>query len=170
MLLVFVKNSTKWQKISCIPPIFHNNKFIVDFKEKSEIFNTFFAEHCSLIPKKSILPSQLILLTENLLSKCNFSKKDIFQIIRNLNSNKAHGHDMISIRMLKLCGDSISNSLELFFKTCLRNGKSPPEWKKSNVVPIYKKDDKQTIKNYRPASLLPLCGKIFERLLYDTFS
>ena len=95
------------KKISCIPPIFHNNKFIVDFKEKSEIFNTFFAGHCSLIPNKSILPSQLILLTENLLSKCNFSKKDILQIIRNLNLNKAPGHDLISIRMLKLCGNSI---------------------------------------------------------------
>ena len=42
------------------------------------------------------------------------------------------------------------------------------EWKKANVVPIYKKGDKQTINNYRPVSLLPICGKIFERLLYDT--
>ena len=62
------------KKIPCIPPIFHNNKYIADFKEKSEIFNTFFAEHCSLIPNKSVLPSQLTLLTENSLSKCNFSK------------------------------------------------------------------------------------------------
>ena len=33
---------------------------------------------------------------------------------------------------------------------------------------MHKKGDKQTIKNYRPVSLLPICGKIFERLLYDT--
>ena len=130
------------KKIPCIPPIFHNNKYIVDFKEKSEIFNTFFAEQCSLIPNKSVLPSQLTLLTENSLSKCNFFKKDILQIIRNLDSNKAHGHDMISIRMLKLCGDSICKPLELIFKTCLRNGRFPLEWKKANVVPIHKKGDK----------------------------
>ena len=156
------------KKIPCIPPIFHNNKYIVDFKEKSEIFNTFFAEQCSLIPNKSVLPSQLTLLTENSLSTCNFSKKDILQIIRNLDSNKAHGHDMISIRMLKLCGDSICKPLELIFKTCLRNGRFPLEWKKANVVPIHKKGDKQTIKNYHPVSHLPICGKTFERLLYYT--
>ena len=41
---------------------------------------------------------------------------------------------------------------------------------KANVVPIHKKGDKQTIKNYRPVSLLPICGKTIERLLYDTMS
>ena len=34
-------------------------------------------------------------------------------------------------------------------------------------MPIHKKSDKQTLKNYRPVSLLPICGKIFERLIYN---
>ena len=75
---------------------------------------------------------------------------------------------MITIRMLKLYGDSICKRLELIFKTCLRNGRFPLERKKASVVPIHKKGDKQTIKNHRPVSLLPICDKIFERLLYDT--
>ena len=41
------------------------------------------------------------------------------------------------------------------------------EWKKGNVVPIHKKDDKQCLKNYRPISLLPICGKIFEKLIFN---
>ena len=37
---------------------------------------------------------------------------------------------------------------------------------KANVVPIHKKCDKQALKNhYHPVSLLPICSKIFERLL-----
>ena len=39
--------------------------------------------------------------------------------------------------------------------------------KKTNVVPVNKKSDKQILKNYRPISLLLIAGKIFERLLYD---
>ena len=37
--------------------------------------------------------------------------------------------------------------------------------KQNNIVPIQKKGDKQTVRNYRPISLLPICGKIFERFL-----
>ena len=50
---------------------------------------------------------------------------------------------------------------------CLNTGKFPSECKKGNVVPIHRKDDKQNVKNYRPVSLLPICGKIFERLIYN---
>ena len=74
---------------------------------------------------------------------------------------------MISIRMLKLCGEAICRPLNIIFKTCLNTGKFPSEWKKGNVAPIHKKDDKQNVKNYRPVSLLPICGKIFERLIYN---
>ena len=40
--------------------------------------------------------------------------------------------------------------------------------KKNNVVPAFKKNNKQELKNYRPISLLPVSGKIFERLLYNS--
>ena len=69
--------------------------------------------------------------------------------------------------MSKICGDSICRPLSINFKTCLRTGIFPLEWKKANIVPIYKKGDKQTVIHYRPVSLLPICGRIFERLLYN---
>ena len=111
--------------------------------KKSEMFNSFFANHCSLIPNNSILPSKLKLLTEHIVTSCDFSETDILQIINSQDSNKAHGHDMISIRMLKLCGESTCNlqTSKRNFKTCLNTGKFPLEWKKGNVVPIHKKDD-----------------------------
>ena len=100
-------------------------------------------------------------------STINFSTDDILKIIRNLDPNKAHRHDMISIRMIKICDTSICRPLKLIFQACLESGKFPNEWKKANVVPVHKKGDKQILKNYRPISLLPIAGKIFERLLYD---
>ena len=35
------------------------------------------------------------------------------------------------------------------------------------MVAIHKRDDKQNVKNYRPVSLFPIFGKIFERLIYN---
>ena len=44
----------------------------------------------------------------------------------------------------------------------------PNLWKEANVIPIHKKDSKNLLKNYRPISLLPICGKIFEKCIYNS--
>ena len=41
------------------------------------------------------------------------------------------------------------------------------DWKKANIVPIHKKGTRQDKANYRPISLLPIFGKIFEKVLFD---
>ena len=38
---------------------------------------------------------------------------------------------------------------------------------KGNIVPIYKRDNKQCLRNYRPVSLVPVCGKILEKAIFD---
>ena len=163
LLKIFLNN----KKIPLIPPLFHENRFITDFKEKAELFNSFFSNQCSLLKNCSKLPTNLRYVTDKRLRTINFTTDNIEKIIVSLNPNKAHGHDNISIRMLKICGNTICKPLELIFKQALTTGVFPSEWKKGNIVPCYKKGDKQNIKNYRPVSLLPICGKIFERLIFN---
>ena len=127
------------KKIPCIPPIYHNSNYITDFKEKVQIFNNVFAKQCTLVENTSKLPIDSFKRTYNLLSAISFTKDDFAKIIKNLNPNKAHGFDMISIRILKIWGDSILKTLELIFKSGIESGKFPIEWKKANVVPVHKK-------------------------------
>ena len=96
-----------------------------------------------------------------------FSEDGTAKIIQNLDANKAHGHDQISIRMLKILGKTICERLECIFREFLNTGLFPLEWKKANLVPVYKKGDKQSLKSYRPISLLPICGKIFEKVIFN---
>ena len=120
-----------------------------------------------MIKNDSKLPPYLSYNTENRSSTVNFSIDDIAKIIQNLDPNKTHGRDKISIRMLQLCGNSICKPMGLIFQQAMESGSFPSEWKKGNVVPIHKKDDKQCFKNYHPISLLPICGKIFEKLIFN---
>ena len=43
--------------IPCTPPLFRDNNFITDFKEKAELFNSFFSKQRSIIDNGSKLPS-----------------------------------------------------------------------------------------------------------------
>ena len=78
----------------------------------------------------------------------------IYLISKNLNPEKAHGWDNISIRMIKLCGKAIVDPLRILFLSFLEEGVYPDDWKKSNVVPIHKKESTNLIKNYRAISVL----------------
>ena len=44
-----------------------------------------------------------------------FSDDLVMNIIRNLNVNKAHGHDDIAIRMIKVCHESLLRPLSIIF-------------------------------------------------------
>ena len=99
------------------------------------------------------------------LSSITFEINDIEKLIKDLDPNKSHCHDMLIIGMLKLCGESIYKPLNLIFKSCLETGQFPSDWEKANVVPVFKKGDKQLLKNYHPIFLLSIVGKIFERVL-----
>ena len=50
----------------------------------------------------------------------------------------------------------------------LEDGLYPNNRKKSNVVPIYKKESKNLIENYKPISLLPVFGKVLERIIFNS--
>ena len=80
-----------------------------------------------------------------------------------LDPNKAHGHDMIIFRMLKRSSNAIISALFKIFKDYLKCGIFPDGRKRGNIVLVFKKGDKQNIKESRSVSLLPICSKIFER-------
>ena len=70
----------------------------------------------------------------------------------------ATGSDGISGKMLLLCYNSVVLPLKIIFQNILVISTYPDMWKLANATPIFKKGDKQLIKNYRPISLLPIYG------------
>ena len=73
---------------------------------------------------------------------------------------KAYGWDMISPVFIKFESENLVNSLCKIFNFSLTNGIFPSHWKKSTIIPLYKKDSPNVINNYRPVSLLSCISKI----------
>ena len=57
------------------------------------------------------------------------------------------------MKMVKLCDDFLVKHFPIIFQNCINSSVFPDSWKKSNIVPIHRKNDKQLINNYRPVSL-----------------
>ena len=75
----------------------------------------------------------LVVKLKKRLTSFDTKDDDILPIIKNLNVDKVDGWDQLSIRMIKACGNSISSHCSLSL---------PKDWKKINVVPIHKKNQK----------------------------
>ena len=93
--------------------------------------------------------------------------RNICNALRKLNPNKSKGSDNIGGLLLKNCAQSKSNPLSILFNISFRTGSLPTEWKMVNIVPVYKKGDKNCIENYRPISLTCIVSKIFEKCIRD---
>ena len=155
------------KKTPIIPPILINGEYITNFKAKADIFNTYFSNQCTLLNTSSVIPNVQVLPLNHRISTLHVTEDVILKHIRNLDTNKSHGIDNISAKMLKICDISIVKPLKIIFNNSLNEGVFPNLWKKANITPIHKKGDKNDVKNYRPISVLPLCGKLFEKLIYD---
>ena len=153
-------------KSSRIPPLLVNNTFITNCKTKAQLFNDFFSNQCKPVQNTSTLPP-FRFNTNNRIDNIPVQSQKILTLIRGIDSKKAHGPDMISGEMLKLCDESIVLPLKYIYSNILRTSVYPSAWKLANVTPIFKKNDKQLVKNYRPISLLPICGKIFEKIIFE---
>ena len=55
----------------------------------------------------------------------SLGRSEVLPIVRDLNVDKAHGWDQLSTRMIKTCGDAITFSLKLIFKSMINEGVFP---------------------------------------------
>ena len=149
-----------------IPTLLINNQFILNCGEKAKYFSDFFSQQCKPIINNIILPS-LTRFTDKRLDHVTIENDVIISLIRNINPNKVPGPDGISGQMLLLCDDSVILPLKIIFRNILLTSIYPNSWKFANVITIFKNVDKQLIKNYRPISLHPICGKILEKIIFN---
>ena len=92
------------------------SKIVVsDFEQKANLFNNYFAFQCAPIKNGRKLP-KFSYNTEEILTSFDVKDDDIPPIIKNLNLDKAHGRDQLSVIMINTCDHSITFSLKLIFK------------------------------------------------------
>ncbi len=137
----YIKSKTKTRpKIG--PLVDSNGNAVTDPRKMSGILNDYFAtvftqEDISSIPTKN-------LETDEKLSSFEVYEREIVDKIYQLKRNSAPGPDGIGPVVLQETAKIIAYPLKIIFETTLRERKCPDEWKTARVVPIYKKDPKES--------------------------
>ena len=118
----------------------------------------------------SILLIQRKVANDSTFSFNEASLSDIEKELRSLNPKKAYTFKNIPPKIIKESREYCSDILEKLFNKTLSNKEFPDELKVADVTPIYKEDDPNKSKNYRPVSVLPIVSKVFEKIMHDQIS
>ena len=139
--------------------VFHDDA--VKAKAFNEQFAKVFTDEClNNIPKSKADDTM-----KERLTNINIVHEDVLKQLKNLIANKACGPDDISARILKEAASELALPLYIIFKRSLSSGEIPDDWKRANVIPIFKGGDKTKLGNYRPVSLTSIACKILERII-----
>ena len=96
--------------------------------------------------------------------------KLVQEAMKMLNPRKATGYDKIDPRILKVGAEELAPSLTSIFNQSITKEAWVTQWKHGEWVPLFKKEDRQEDKNYRPITVLPCVDKIYEKLLAKQIS
>ena len=90
---------------------------------------------------------------------------EISKFISEIEEKKATGPDGISAYLVKISREVLTPTLTKILNTCIQKNTFPNLMKTAEIIPLHKEGDKTNSTNYRPISLLPVFGKIFEKLI-----
>ena len=88
----------------------------------------------------------------------------------NLSTHKSSSVKNVSSRVLKDAFQALSDKVTYMFNVALSTGNFPRLWKRAKVVPLPKEGDRRDVNNLRPVSLLPLPGKLLEKVIHTRIS
>ena len=91
---------------------------------------------------------------------------EVEKVINDLQNGKASDITDIPISVIKKSSPVIRSQLAYHFNTLMTQGNFPDKLKLAKITPIFKKGNAELLENYRPVSILPIFGKIFEKIIY----
>ena len=134
-------------------------------QEKAETLNTFFS---SVFTAETVpLPDPGYNFIGAILEHVDITAEMVELKLCNLRPSSSPGPDRLHPRVLRETAQSLARPMSQLFRESLETGVLPDDWRLGEVVPIFKKGDKQCPANYRPVSLTAVPCKVMESVVRD---
>ncbi|CAM5091337.1 unnamed protein product, partial [Natator depressus] len=161
----YVSNKKK-VKESVGPLLNEGGNLVTEDVEKANVLSAFFAP--VFTNKVSSQTTALGSTAWGGSDQPSVEKEVVRDYLEKLDEHKSMGPDALHPRVLKELADAIAEPLAIIFENSWQSGEVPDDWKKANVVPIFKKGKEEDPGNHRPVSLTSVPGKIMEQVLKES--
>ncbi|KAK4823954.1 LOW QUALITY PROTEIN: hypothetical protein QYF61_008340 [Mycteria americana] len=94
----------------------------------------------------------------------------VSDLLHHLDTPKSMGPDDIHPRVLKELADVLTKPLSIIYQQSWLTGEVPVEYRLANMIPIFKKGQKEDVGNYRPVSLTSVPGKLMEQIILSAIT
>ena len=97
------------------------------------------------------------------------SKEGVHALLSRIKPSKAPGPDNITSRFLQEFSKELALALHLIYTNSLNKADLPKDWLHARLSPVYKggNKDRSSPESYRPISLISICCKTFEHIIYS---
>lgn len=169
-----INKVTKYRQKSAIDILTEGNKQYSTDQEKAKIFANHFQK--ALSPDSNQLSDQNTENTVNNWFNKYFNKKlknpnieideGEYHELLSKQKNTSPGHDNIPWNIFKQLDINIHQHIIRIYEYCINNSYIPQIWKTGNIITIHKPNsDPKKASNYRPITLLPIMGKLLEKII-----
>ncbi|XP_062926608.1 retrovirus-related Pol polyprotein from type-1 retrotransposable element R1 isoform X1 [Mobula hypostoma] len=156
----------KSKRIRCerIEPIkCDSGKVCMEPEEIAEVLNEYFTSVFTM--EKDLGNCCNDLQQTEKLEHVDIKKGDVLELLESIKLNKSPGPDEIYPRLLCEAREEIAEPLAMIFASSMGMGEVPEDWRVADVVPLFKKGNRDSPGNYRPVSLTSVVGKLMEKIL-----
>ena len=147
------------------------NEEIYDPAIIADSFNTYFtnigSNLAAKIPHSEKHFTEYLNQSEVVMTEKELTSEEFESAFKPLKTNKANGYDDINSNVVKDVYKELTEPLFHICKLSIRSGVFPNKMKIAKVTPLFKSDEADLLKNYRPISVLPTFSKILERIIYN---
>ncbi|GAB0206301.1 mitochondrial enolase superfamily member 1 [Grus japonensis] len=140
--------------------------------EKAEVLNAFFASvfNSQTTRPQGIQPPELEDRDREQNKPPMVQEEAVNDLLCHLDTHKSMGPDGIHLRVPRELAEELAKPLSIIYQQSWLTGEVPDDWRLANVMPIYKKGQKEDPGNYRPVSLTSVPGKIMERFILSALT
>ena len=94
------------------------------------------------------------------------NEEEILKLSNEIEITKSSAIEHVSSRLIKDVFTNFPDIIVKIFNTSLQTGIVPTTWKSATIIPLKKEGNSPDVNNLRPISLLPIQGKVLEKIVH----